>query len=83
MIGKALLALAVLMADRRASAYALYVRNPPPSVPTLSADETARSGKPVVVKLHAQWCAVCMLTKDVWTDINPDILVEIESTAAH
>jgi thiol-disulfide isomerase/thioredoxin len=27
-------------------------------------------GRPFVVKFHAQWCHVCRLTKDVWTDVE-------------
>ena len=47
-----------------------YVRNGAPTVPQLSAAEAASPSKPYVVKLHAQWCPVCMLTKAVWHDIE-------------
>ena len=49
--------------------FSLYVRNPAPSVPPLSA-EAATAGKPYVVKLHAQWCVTCMMTKRVWAQIE-------------
>ena len=51
-------------------AYALYVMNPAPTVPAISVEEAASSGKPFVVKIHAQWCAVCMATKRVWSQIQ-------------
>ena len=48
----------------------LYVSNAAPAVAPVAADEAARSGKPYVIKLHAQWCAVCLVTKDVWSEIE-------------
>lgn len=47
----------------------LYVGNRAPSVPPVATAEAA-TGKPYVVKLHAQWCAVCMVTKGVWSQIE-------------
>jgi hypothetical protein len=39
-----------------------------------SADDLLRGGrhptKPYVVKLHAQWCPVCMMTKGVWSRVE-------------
>ena len=69
MIRKALALVAFLVVVLVATAAVLYVRNPAPSVPTISSAETITDGKPIVVKLHAQWCAVCMVTKDVWSEI--------------
>ena len=46
------------------------VANPAPSVAPLSAMEIADSTQPYVVKLHARWCPVCMVTKDVWSDVE-------------
>lgn len=48
-----------------AVAAALYVTNPAPQVP---APELA-SPKPFVIKVHAQWCPVCMFTKGIWSEI--------------
>lgn len=48
----------------------LYVRNTPPIVPTIATDTAAEIGEPWVVKLHAQWCPVCMLTKGVWAKVE-------------
>ncbi len=70
MLKKALLGVAVLGAVLIAAGSILYVRNTAPSVPPVSPVEAAKTGKPYVVKLHAQWCAVCMITKDVWTQIE-------------
>jgi thiol-disulfide isomerase/thioredoxin len=70
MIKKFLLVAAVLGALLIASASILYVSNAAPAVPVVSPVEAAKSGKPYVVKLHAQWCAVCMITKGVWSQIE-------------
>jgi hypothetical protein len=70
MIKKALLVVGVLAVVLVASGFILYARNAAPAVPALSAVEAARTAKPYVVKLHAQWCAVCMITKGVWTEIE-------------
>ena len=48
----------------------LYVRNSAPAVAPVSASEAANPTKPYVVKLHAQWCAVCMMTEGVWSEID-------------
>ena len=51
--------------------FVMYLRNPAPVVPAIPTDVLAASpGKPMVVKLHAQWCAVCMVTKDIWSQIE-------------
>jgi uncharacterized protein (UPF0333 family) len=41
----------------------LYARNATPTVPALATAEAAAPSASWVVKLHAQWCPVCMLTK--------------------
>jgi thiol-disulfide isomerase/thioredoxin len=70
MIKKALLVLTSLGVALIAVGYIMYVRNPAPTVPEISAVEAASPGKPYVVKLHAQWCPICMLTKGVWSQIE-------------
>jgi thiol-disulfide isomerase/thioredoxin len=70
MIKKALLAVAVLGAVLIASGLVLYARNSAPVVPPLSAADVARTGKPYVVKLHAKWCPICMVTTGVWSEIE-------------
>jgi thiol-disulfide isomerase/thioredoxin len=69
MIKKVLLTLASLAVLTAALAGILYVTNPPPAVARI-ADDAIGSGKPYVVKLHAQWCPFCMLTKDEWSRIE-------------
>jgi hypothetical protein len=48
----------------------MYAKNAAPAVREISSAEAAEFGKPFVVKLHAQWCANCMLTKSVWSQIE-------------
>ena len=69
MIKKTLLVVASLSVALVATAAALYVRNTAPVVPEISAAEANSADTPFVVKLHARWCPVCMVTKDVWSDI--------------
>ena len=63
------LAFASVLAAAAAAGYVLYLWNPPPAVPRIS-PEAVTSGRPFVVKLHAQWCPYCMLTKGVWGQIE-------------
>ncbi len=67
---KALLVVSSLCVVVIAAASLLYVINAAPVVPPVSAAEAARTGKPYVVKLHAQWCPACMVTKGVWSEIE-------------
>jgi thiol-disulfide isomerase/thioredoxin len=69
MIKNALLAVAALGAVVIASGLVLYARNSAPVVPTLSAADVSNTAKPYVVKLHAKWCPICMVTQGVWTEI--------------
>lgn len=69
MMKKALLTIASLAVLVAALAGILYVTNPPPVVARIAGDAIG-TGKPYVVKLHAQWCPYCMLTKDVWSQIE-------------
>ena len=62
----ALVAVAVLVA----AGTFLYARNTTPVVPAIASAEAAAPGSPWVVKLHAQWCPVCMLTKGMWSEIE-------------
>lgn len=48
----------------------MFALNTTPVVPAVSASEAASPTKPYVVKLHAQWCAACMMTKGVWAKVN-------------
>ena len=70
MIRKLLVAAAAMAVALSATAALLYVSNSAPAVPTLSAAESAAPTKPFVIKLHAQWCPYCMLTKDEWARVE-------------
>ena len=45
----------------------LILTNPAPDVSPADTRDTAR---PYVIKLHARWCVVCMVTKDEWADVE-------------
>jgi thiol-disulfide isomerase/thioredoxin len=70
MTKKALLIAASLSVGVVGLASGMYATNRAPIVPEVSAAEAAESGKPYVVKLHAQWCPVCMLTKAMWSQVE-------------
>ena len=70
MIKKALLVVTFLAVAMVAVASVMYVRNAPPSVPAISGVDAAKTNRPYIVKLHAQWCPICMLTKTVWSQIE-------------
>lgn len=70
MIRKALLSAALVGTVLIVSALVLYARNAAPVVPAVSAVEASNTPRPYVVKLHAQWCAVCMVTKGAWSEIE-------------
>jgi thiol-disulfide isomerase/thioredoxin len=54
----------------------LILANRAPDVPPISADEIA-STKPYVVKLHARWCPICMVTKDAWASVQEAYVGEV------
>jgi thioredoxin family protein len=70
MIKKGLLAISSLVVGLLAFGLIMYIGNPAPTVPAISAAEVANPTKPYVVKLHAQWCPVCMVTKGIWSQIE-------------
>ncbi len=70
MIKKVLLVVLFVAVALVTVASVMYVRNTSPIVPTISAVEAADTSRPYVVKLHAQWCPICMLTKTVWSQIE-------------
>jgi thiol-disulfide isomerase/thioredoxin len=69
-IKKIFLAVIALTAALSVVAGIFYVQNQTPKPPPISSAEASDSSRPFVVKLHAQWCPVCMMTKDVWTQIE-------------
>ena len=66
----ALLAVVAIAAALAGTGAVLYARNATPVVPAIATAEAAAVGTPWVVKLHAQWCPVCMLTKGMWAEIE-------------
>lgn len=50
----------------------MYFTNAAPVTAPISASEASNPNKPFVVKLHAQWCAVCMITKSAWSQIEKE-----------
>jgi thiol-disulfide isomerase/thioredoxin len=61
------LAMALLLAG---SVGLMIALNPAPQVPAVSASEVVETKRPYVVKLHARWCVVCMMTKASWTAVQ-------------
>jgi thiol-disulfide isomerase/thioredoxin len=53
-------------------AYLMYLGNAAPTAPVIAAADIATAGKPIVVKLHAQWCPKCMVTKGVWANLEQE-----------
>ena len=45
----------------------LYAWNRAPAVPPVSA---VPDGRPYVIKLHAQWCPKCLMTKGAWSQLQ-------------
>jgi hypothetical protein len=69
MMKKILLGMAVVVVALAGTGVILYAWNSAPALPPISAAD-ASAGKPYVVKLHARWCPVCLVTKDVWSEIE-------------
>ncbi len=70
MFKKLLLSVVAILVALVAAGYALYRGNRAPFVPPIASAEATSASKPYVVKLHAQWCAVCLVTKDEWSRIE-------------
>lgn len=70
MLKKLLLTGVSILVALVAAGYGLYVSNQAPVVPPIASADASAAGKPYVVKLHAQWCAVCLVTKDEWSRIE-------------
>jgi thiol-disulfide isomerase/thioredoxin len=66
---KLALALSVVVVGIGAVGYTVYALNTTPPLAPITASEAADPTRPYVVKLHAQWCPVCMLTKGAWSQI--------------
>ena len=69
MLKKILIGAGVLIAVVAATGVFLYMGNAAPAVAAVTPAEAADPNRPFVVKLHAQWCPICLVTKDVWYDL--------------
>lgn len=72
MIKKLLIGAGVLLVAFVAGGWLLYAGNAPPATPPISAAAAADPDRPYIVKLHAQWCPICLVTKDVWSELAAD-----------
>jgi thiol-disulfide isomerase/thioredoxin len=72
MLKKALWILIAIFAGVGAAGYVMYLGNTAPVLPTIAPSDIAGASKPFVVKLHAQWCPKCMVTKGIWADIEKE-----------
>jgi thiol-disulfide isomerase/thioredoxin len=70
MVRKMLIGAGAIVLALAATAGILFFVNSTPEVPPLSQAEAAQPTKPYVIKLHAQWCSVCLATKDEWEQIQ-------------
>ena len=60
------MAAAACVAILAVAAAAMYVANTAPRVPPAGTS----ADRPIVVKFHARWCPVCMVTKAVWDELE-------------
>ena len=69
MLKKFLIGAGVLIAVIAATGVILYVGNAAPAVAVVTTADATDPSRPFVIKLHAQWCPICLVTKDVWYDL--------------
>lgn len=50
----------------------MYAFNGAPKSPTTTTGAPLDPSKPTIVKVHAQWCPVCMLGKSAWKQLERD-----------
>ena len=48
----------------------MYFVNAAPVAAAISASEASSPTKPFVVKLHSQWCHLCLITTSAWSQIE-------------
>ena len=70
MFKKAIVVATVFGAVLIAVGVAAYVTNGAPVAAAISTEDVAAARRPIVVKLHAQWCVYCRVTKGVWSQIE-------------
>ena len=70
MIKRLLLISVVLIFALGGFAFAMYQQNSPPTVPAITSQSAESTNRPYVIKLHAKWCPICMMTKGVWSELQ-------------
>jgi thiol-disulfide isomerase/thioredoxin len=70
MLKRVLLGFVAIVAALVGLGAVLYATNATPTVAPVATADAAAAGAPWVLKIHAQWCPVCMLTKGMWTEIE-------------
>ena len=48
----------------------MFALNGAPKVPPVTRGDSAVESRPFVIKIHARWCPVCMLTKGSWAKLQ-------------
>lgn len=75
-VRKVLIGIGLVLLALVATAGVFYFLNAAPASTTApapaAATEAAQPTKPFVVKLHAEWCSVCLATKDEWERVETD-----------
>jgi thiol-disulfide isomerase/thioredoxin len=69
MLKKILIGTATLIAMLAVTVVILIASNAAPAVAVVSAAEAVDPSRPFVIKLHGQWCPVCLATKGVWNEL--------------
>jgi thiol-disulfide isomerase/thioredoxin len=69
-VKRALIVGAAVLAVLGMLAAGLYAWNTAPKVASIPAAEQDREGRPYVIKLHAQWCPKCLMTKGAWSELQ-------------
>jgi thiol-disulfide isomerase/thioredoxin len=72
MLKKAALVFVAVCLALAGTGYVMYRANAAPVVPPISSVDASNPNKPFVVKLHAQWCSVCLMTTTVWSQIEEE-----------
>jgi thiol-disulfide isomerase/thioredoxin len=70
MLGKLLRGILIGIAALVAVGFVFYLRNTAPVPAPIAAAEIANPTRPFVIKMHAKWCSVCMITRSMWTEVE-------------
>src|SRR5690348_295453 len=70
MIKKLTIGLTMFVAVITAAFGVGYLTNAPPLAAPLDPKDPAVAARPYVVKMHARWCPVCMVTNGLWAALE-------------